>query len=234
METAAPNSHEYSPQALSRIARSLYTDGPILLRKLQHYRPYICPFERLLRHVPIGSTVLDVGCGAGLFGALLAGSGREPSGTGFDVASNAIALAQEMAQKVGRMYPPASLRFDRRDATAAWPAGPFDVVSVIDVMHHVPPPFQREFMKTACNAVRPGGVLLYKDMVSRPLWRAAANRMHDLLLARQWIHYAPIAEVERWASDAGMLPIHSELCNRLWYGHELRVFQRLGSKKITP
>ena len=116
------------------------------------------------------------------------------------------------------------MEFERVDATAAWPCGEeqFDVVSIIDVMHHVPVAAQRSVIETASRRVKPGGMLLYKDMCRRPLWRAWANRLHDLVVARQWINYAAVQDVERWASEAGMRVVERERINRLWYGHELR------------
>jgi hypothetical protein len=53
-----------------------------------------------------------------------------------------------------------------------------------------------------------------------------ANRLHDLLLAHQCIHYAPIAEVKRWATEAGLELIEARTINRLWYSHELCVFRK--------
>jgi 2-polyprenyl-3-methyl-5-hydroxy-6-metoxy-1,4-benzoquinol methylase len=224
---ASAGARHYSPGELAALSRSLYSGGPWLLRKLQHWRPLICPFDRLLGHVPEDASVLDVGCGGGLFLALLAATGHRPRGIGFDTAAGAIRLAGDMA---GRMEGRGAgsrgiLRFERRDFADSWPKGPFDVVSIIDVMHHVPPPHQKSFFQTACRAVRPGGILLYKDMCRCPLWRAMANRLHDLAIALQWIHYAPIHEVERWAEDNGMELLHAERIDRLWYGHELRVFR---------
>ena len=111
-------------------------------------------------------------------------------------------------------------------AGAPWPEGDFDVVAMIDVIHHVSRPEQEAVIRRACRKVRRGGLFLYKDMVERPWWRAAANRLHDLVLARQWIHYVPVKEVERWAEDEGLVLDRSELINRWWYGHELRVFRK--------
>ena len=54
----------------------------------------------------------------------------------------------------------------------------------------------------ACDRVRLGGLLIYKDTASAPAWAAWVNRLHDLVLARQWIHYAPIADVEAIAGRA--------------------------------
>lgn len=206
-------------RALSRMASELYPSGPPLFRALQVYRPFICPFEALIPEVPAGATVLDIGCGGGLFLGLLDAAGRRPNAIGFDVSESAIALAQAaMGAKPG-------LDFRRLDADAPWPEGQFDVVSMIDVIHHVPPGAQERVIRDACARVRPGGLFLYKDMARRPRWRATANQLHDLVLARQWIHHVPVGDVERWASDEGLRLERSEAFNRLWYGHELRVFR---------
>jgi 2-polyprenyl-3-methyl-5-hydroxy-6-metoxy-1,4-benzoquinol methylase len=102
------------------------------------------------------------------------------------------------------------------------------VVSLIDVLHHVPPGRQRAFFAGAVARVRTGGILLYKDMCRSPLWRAWANRAHDLLLARQWIHYVPLARLEAWAAEEGLQLVHRRAYARLVYGHELLVMRKGG------
>lgn len=208
---------------LAAAARGLYRDGPALLRRLQHWRPYICPFEGMIRHIPAGSRVLDVGCGGGLFLGLLAHEGRLTGGIGFDISADAIGLAKRMAATPELE---GQLEFFRLDVGEPWPEGTFDAVCLIDVLHHVPPSAQRACLTTAASHVRPGGVLLYKDMARRPRWCAWANRLHDLVLARQWIHYIPVDQVETWAAGAGLRTGHAESFQRLWYAHELRVFGR--------
>lgn len=216
-----------TPASLSAIATRLYTRGPLLLRTLNRYRPFICPFELLLERVPRGAFVLDVGCGGGLLLALLSATGRLGRGLGFDSSHAAIATAQQLDLS--------NCRFERLDAAAPWPGEPalFDVVCIIDVIHHVPPQHQRAVIQTAATRIAPGGILLYKDMCKRPLWRAAANRMHDLVLARQWINYAPIADVESWATESGLRLEHAATINRWWYGHELRVFRKPSARSAA-
>src|SRR5579864_2231784 len=173
---------KHSRAELSALARELYIGGRWLPRKLQHWRPRICPFERLLPHVPAGASVLDAGCGCGLFLGMLAKTGRRPRGIGFDVSPAAISAASAMAQRVASTAGggAGSLEFMRLDAGDPWPNAKFDVVSMIDVMHHVTPVGQRRFFAQAARHVAPGGALLYKDMCRRPAWRAAPNRLHDL------------------------------------------------------
>src|SRR5579872_209190 len=81
---------------LADLARSLYRRGPFAMRTMMHHRIYICPFERLIAHVPRGSSVLDVGCGSGLFLALLASNVENLTAIGFDTSGRAIETAVQM------------------------------------------------------------------------------------------------------------------------------------------
>jgi len=211
---------------MSAIARRMYRQGPMLLRTLQHFRPFICPFEKLVEHIPDGARVLDVGCGAGLLLGLAAGLGREFEGFGFDVSPMAIELAKVMAIHAATVNPRARLTFERLDVGAPWPEGSFDLVFLIDVMHHVPPASQHTLLERVISKVRPGGHLVYKDMCLRPWWKAQANRLQDLIIAREWITYVPVLTVENWARTEGMSVTASEDIGRLWCGHELRVMRR--------
>jgi len=83
-----------------RISKQSYTNGPFLLRKMQHWRPHICPFEVLVRFVPQGCSLLDVGCGSGLFIFLLLGLDRDIRAVGIDSSSQALAMARRAASKL--------------------------------------------------------------------------------------------------------------------------------------
>jgi 2-polyprenyl-3-methyl-5-hydroxy-6-metoxy-1,4-benzoquinol methylase len=222
----AGNSTAISAHDLANIARELYTDGPWLMRNLMRYRIYICPFEELVPMIPPGSSVLDIGCGAGLFLALLAGSLPQITATGFDTSEIAIKTAESMAKRAQDSGLAAQLRFFRLDAAAAWPTGNFDVVSLIDVMHHVPVDHQENVFRKAVETLRPGGLLVYKDMADRPSFPAMMNRLHDLVLARQWIHYVPIRQIDSWAKALKIEPVRAESTSRLWYRHDIRVYRK--------
>lgn len=116
--------------------------------------------------------------------------------------------------------------FEHRPVEAGFPAATFDVVCLVDVLHHVPPPAQASAFREAASRVAEGGFLLYKDMCDAPFWRASLNRVHDLVMARQWIHYVPAESADRWASECGLTVQHAEWISMLWYGHELRVYRR--------
>jgi 2-polyprenyl-3-methyl-5-hydroxy-6-metoxy-1,4-benzoquinol methylase len=197
-------------------------------RTILKYRPFICPFEELVPYVPDGASVFDIGCGCGLFMLALAFSGKRISGVGVDMAPDAARAATLAACTPEIRATGSTLSFEAARGTEGWPAAQFDVVSLIDVLHHVPAPQQRAFVAAAASRVRPGGVFIYKDMCRRPIWRACANRLHDLLLARQWVRYREIAEVREWAASLGLMPQSRRDFVRLWYGHELCMFCKAG------
>jgi len=208
---------------MSDVASRVYVDSPLFRRMIQRWRPYICPFHLLVEEMPKAARVLDVGCGSGLFLALLAHHGKLSEGYGFDSNAEAVEMANRMLH---RLPPDPDVHIEYRDAAAAWPSGEFEIVSMIDVLHHVPPDEQRNVIFEAAQHVAPGGLFLYKDMVDRPLWRAWANRLHDLVLARQWIHYASLADVCRWVEEAGLKRSNENSLNMLWYGHEWVTYRR--------
>jgi len=215
----------WSARELSRAARQMLVKGPPVAVKLQHLRPYICPFDKVMAHVPRGSRVLDVGCGRGLLLGLLERAGllgrsRAHPSVGFDVARGSVYTARSMSR---RTRTSGHVRFEHRDAAHAWPEGPFDVVTIIDVMHHLGPGVRRSLIRNAAASLRPGGRLIYKDMTSRS-WKSLMNTLHDLAVARELVRYTPVATVEGWAAEGGLKLEHAEAFEVLWYGHELRVF----------
>ncbi len=213
--------HKFSPSDVV----ALYRDASPFSRFLISARPAICPMQPLLNAVPDGSSVLDIGCGNGLLLAWLALNNKIFMGLGCDVSLQALEGAKSMAQAYRAASGKDLLQF--ADCRTALPDGRFDLVSMIDVMHHIPTVKQRDIFIQAVARIKPGGILLYKDMAARPWWRAWGNRLHDLLLARQWIHYVPLSQVKRWAGEAGLALQHEECYARLFYGHELLVFHKI-------
>lgn len=191
---------------------------------LQRLRPLICPLEPLSDQVPKGSSVLDIGCGTGTFLLHLARCGLLRFGIGMDVSPQAL-LAARATWRGMSLHSSSQIEFVLHEEGRKW-QDDWDVVSMIDVLHHIPPVMQREFVLAALAAVRPGGVFLYKDMCSAPWWRAGMNRLHDLVVARQWIHYVRAEQIVAWAQAAGFTHEYSSRYARLWYGHELTLFRK--------
>ncbi|HLH44786.1 MAG TPA: methyltransferase domain-containing protein [Bryobacteraceae bacterium] len=210
------------------MAKSLYRSGKGVRRRMQQWRPYTCPVEVLLSLVPDSGSVFDIGCGCGLLLALALRSGKEIEATGLDISEAALSMAASMKQNGLTAEEGGRLRLHLSRGLADWPETTFDMVSLIDVMHHVKLDLRRPTLEAAIARVKPGGTLLYKDMCRRPRWRALLNWSQDLVVSRQWIRYTPIAQVEEVARLAGLMEERSETLYRLGFGHELRLYRRPG------
>lgn len=211
-------------------ARQAYEHQAGLRGIFTRLRPYICPFDELLPQVPRGASVLDVGCGVGLLSALVTHFAAPRRVLGIDVSPEAIAVARDC-----RCDHKNVLQFEVRPP-GQFPSEEFDVVLCVDVLHHVPPSQQREFVQALLRRVAPGGLLLFKDISPRPWWKALANRMHDLVLARQWAHHRHESVVAEWLADPTGRVAVCRRVDRLWYSHYLIRWQRTPAPVIhkTP
>lgn len=203
-----------------------YEDASLFFRLIARGRPYICPFQPVIDWVPAGSRLLDIGCGSGLWLVTLGTLGRIRSGVGCDTNQSALAIASKASDRLGRTHPQSKLTFLQTANIDEWPDETFDVVSMIDVMHHIPPHLQSGFLQAAWQRVRPGGRLIYKDMASSHRLYACANRLHDLLLARQIINYAPLIVIEAQLTASGGTVVHRGAWRRWLYAHELLVVDK--------
>lgn len=212
-----------TPGDISRMVRGLYTSGGLLSRYKQYLRPYICPFHTIVGIIPENAQVLDIGCGDGILINVWAKMERIASGFGFDASQQSINMALRARDNLRH---PERVSFQRLSAEGDWPDRQFDVVTMVDVMHHIDPEFQRHTFHAAVKLLKKGGLFIYKDMCTRPVWMAWANRLHDLVLARDWIHYVPLEHIGQWARDLKLEQLETRRIDMLWYGHELCVFRK--------
>ncbi len=93
----------------------------------------------LLRHLPRGSRVLDVGCGTGWFSLELARAGFAV--TGIDFSETSIELAKKTYQDAGPASIAGSLEYIAADLEC-WEGPPefFDAVSYVGLLHHIENP----------------------------------------------------------------------------------------------
>ena len=174
-------------------------------------RPWICPFDKFIFQVPKNQSIFDVGCGNGAFLFLLA-TFREPKKLyGVDVSENNLSI-------VKNIFP--NTKYNKVNNISDWPKENFNVITVIDVLHHIKPEEQHEFINKILNKIKPGGTLIIKDMSTKPWYFAIMNTIHDLIFANQLIHYFPFNELIQIIKKNGfeIQEINSKIL--LWYSHE--------------
>lgn len=115
--------------------------------------------------------LLDFGCGAGDFLSVLRDRSVAWSMEGCDVSSGMLRTAAERHPELsseGRLW---------NCAERAVPESAFDLITVVCVLHHVPPPSLRETLRGLWRALAPGGVLcVYEHNPWNPVTRFMVAR----------------------------------------------------------
>jgi 2-polyprenyl-6-hydroxyphenyl methylase/3-demethylubiquinone-9 3-methyltransferase len=160
-----------SGSAMAR-ALALYAREAPGVRLHVHARHWLCPIERIAAYVPTAGRVLDVGCGHGLFGNLLALGSPAREVVGVDPMATKIAVAQ----RVARGLPNA--RYEQGCAADA-PDGPYDVITILDVLYLLPRPAKLALLQQCRELLAPGGLLLLKTNDRKPRWKYLWARFEE-------------------------------------------------------
>jgi 2-polyprenyl-3-methyl-5-hydroxy-6-metoxy-1,4-benzoquinol methylase len=167
--------------------------------------------------------MLDVGCGSGLFLCMLAESGRIRAGYGVDRSRTAIRNARRIASEKGISR---LLCFHTVNSLAEVPDTKYDVVSIIDVLHHIPKFRQFDFLIDTASKLRPGGTLIYKDISAKHMFWRLCNTFHDLVKAHELVNYVSEQRLLSAATEAGLEHHLSMYVRKLWYMHEIHILYK--------
>ena len=158
---------------------SVYRRGTGIQSKWHHLK-----FAAFHREMADLRDHLDIGCGPGTFVATLGGETRS---RGIDIAKQQIEFAQECYGRPGRTFEVAG------DPPLPYDDDAFDVVTIIELIEHLPPEQNLELIKEALRVLRPQGKLLISTPnygSAWPLVEALVNRLGPTSYEDQHItHY---------------------------------------------
>ncbi|WP_394210620.1 class I SAM-dependent methyltransferase [Enterovibrio calviensis] len=178
----------------SDIVYSIYSESNFLTRIKQKYRESICSFEPIEDVLPKGRfSMLDIGCGSGWFGLKNLINNNDIEYVGVDCDSSAIESAiraRDKAISLGLLNDEMKIDYFIDVGNLA-DGQHFDVIILIDVLHHVKKVNLNEFFSKILSRLSVDGVLIIKDMNSSPLLKMAVNQVHDLVLSKEWIEHIP-------------------------------------------
>lgn len=137
----------------------------------------ICPFGRIEQLLPKEGFFVDVGCGYGLFANLLAIRSSKRIVIGCDINHVRIRIAANST--VGR----SNISFSASDVKDL-KLPPCDVVTMVDLLHHVPFELQTSLIKQCHVQLNRDGLLVIKDIDKVPMLKYAWNYMHDFIMTR--------------------------------------------------
>lgn len=178
------------------------------------YRPFICPLDLVLAKIPQGARLYDIGCGTGalLYLALKLRSAQVAHG--YDISSEAVKAAAAFAM------PPDVFQVNHLHPEATPPdLHGYDTVTMIDVLHHIPPQLQDNFLRKTIASMDSGARLIIKDIEAAKIFGAWMNQLHDLLLAKEWVHQRRSQDIVKVLQSTGATVSQPVLRWTLWYPH---------------
>jgi 2-polyprenyl-3-methyl-5-hydroxy-6-metoxy-1,4-benzoquinol methylase len=156
-----------------RAVISQYREPGLRARGYLHMRWLVCPFDRLLALVPESGSLLDVGCGSGIWLTYLARERPALELHGVDPDARKLELARRSA---------AASRLDLHQGSVDdVPAAAFDVVTILDVLYLVPDDMKSAMLAASLRALKPGGTIVLKDADVRPWWKYAPMALEELV-----------------------------------------------------
>lgn len=148
------------------LLRSAYAGQPLATRLHVGGRFRTCPFLRVLSHVPAGARLLDIGAGHGAFALLAAETG-----------ARLVVAVEPDLRKARAWFRHPRMRFVAGYDTAL--RGPFDVVTMCDVLYRVPLAEWDALLARVHALLAPGGLFLLKDLDPGHRVKHAWNRLQE-------------------------------------------------------
>jgi cyclopropane fatty-acyl-phospholipid synthase-like methyltransferase len=152
--------------------------------------------------------VLSVGCGHGVVERYVAQINPHINVVGAELDAGRVALAAQSQDHYPR------LRVHHADARDLDAYGDFDAVLAVDVLHHLEFDEHAKVAKSMAAAIRGGGMCLVKEMDVRPAWKYHWNRIHDRIVAREWVNCRSPQEMASLFEEAGLIPMRIERVDR--------------------
>lgn len=134
--------------------------------------------EEIAQFLPSRGSVMEIGCGFGLFGLYFARAHPDLRIHGVDLDKGRIEAAKRARDRLGID----NIDFEVADArTVAIPAG-LDAIYMLDILHHLPPDSALELLRSCRSVLAPGSVLIIKDVDTRPRYKTAFTWLLDVIM----------------------------------------------------
>jgi len=171
----------HRPDPVARRVLDAYAAAGRRARLHTTLRWWTCPFDAVERLIPSDATVLDVGCGHGHFDMYLALTAPGRHVLGIDIDSAKVSIGTSVLTRAGL-----GGRVELRAVRPEWRPEPssFDAVVVNDVLYLMGRETAAEVLATSAQAVRPGGVVVVKEVGTSPAWKRRLNAAQEQLATR--------------------------------------------------
>jgi 2-polyprenyl-3-methyl-5-hydroxy-6-metoxy-1,4-benzoquinol methylase len=177
--------------------------------------------EEIEQYLPNAGTILDLGCGFGLFSLYMAACKPNARVVGLDVNARRLQIARGAAAQLD-IHNATFVQQDLRD----W--RPDQIIAgayALDIFHHLPVENGNRLLNDLFAHLEPGGRFLLKDIDTLPRAMLWFTYLLDVLMSpRDEFHYRSAGAWQRQLATSGFAPIYMHyLWDLLPYPHILLI-----------
>jgi glycosyltransferase involved in cell wall biosynthesis/trans-aconitate methyltransferase len=188
----------------------------------------LTPYRAMASRLPLQGTILDLGCGHGLFAIAAALTSPSRQIVGIDHDSDRVSLGTKAIQN----FPNVRLEAGNM-ARPPRPQKPYSGIAMIDVMHYFDPNTQESLLQQAFDLLEEGGTLLVREVNPDGGIASSWNRLYEKLATgigftqaeKKGLHFRSTQEWKKTMERAGF-KVSSERCSSFLFADILYVCER--------
>jgi 2-polyprenyl-3-methyl-5-hydroxy-6-metoxy-1,4-benzoquinol methylase len=185
----------------------------VKLEVYKNIRKLICPFDKVILNVPKRGCLLDVGSGYGIFCSIL--TEERPN-----LIIEGVELDKERVEIAYNKFKSSKLCFIQGDVTTINFGKKYDIVTCIDIFHHIPSEHHDPILKNIYKCLKSDGILIIKDMDNRPVYKYLWNYLHDCLMTKSLcMYYVPKIKMINMIEKIGFSIERNEDIGNILYAH---------------
>jgi len=154
----------------------VYRGVPYFFKLHLVIRYILCPFSKLESFVPVEGTIVELGCGSGIFVNLLSMKSAKRHIIGYDYDEKKVAIAKRTMRSNER------IEFYCHDIADLELTGlDIDAFVIVDVLYLIDFESQRRMFENCYKVLKEGGLLLIKTMSKKPAWKFMIDNLEETL-----------------------------------------------------
>jgi len=174
----------------------MHAQYDFLTRMYARLRMILSPIVEIEGYVPKKGSILDLGCGSGIFANILSVGSPERKVFGVDLSVGRI----KTARKLSKGNP--NLKFMTGDVNAT-PFERFEIVTLVDLLHHMPYDEQDALVKKIYDKLDEDDVLIIKDLEKAPCWKYIFHYIQDSISCRARLYFRSAGEMRELLENTG-------------------------------
>ncbi|MFA6519170.1 MAG: class I SAM-dependent methyltransferase [Candidatus Shapirobacteria bacterium] len=203
------------------LIKSLINSYPFGLPRFYVYlRTRILPLTQIEKTLPQSGLFLDIGCGYGIASLYFATTSKTRIVKAIEINPKRVEVAKSISKNIYNLH------FDI-DNLANHQHGHYDVITMIDLLHHLSKKQKNRLLKQCNSLLKHRGLLILKDINTTPLLKYLWNYAHDYLFTFGGkLEFKGVEETIKLLEKYNFKLVNHHSLESYFYPHILYVFQK--------